>query len=331
MRIGLTKARSMGPVAEAVREAGGSVARVFRKAEMPLQLVEQPDRLILLRDQLRIVECAAREVGDAALPARLSLGAGVPSLGPYGVRVCASETLGEALALGTTLIVSHLQTATRMGVEVTDGRARVTYAVTDASEVGRQKNEVLALGYILDVLRRFLGSRFVPDEASVTGAILQDRIAIESALGCELNLGVGAAVTFDARLLASRNPSARAGNPALAPAEVPAPGDFIACVEHLIRLGLLAGRPGIDWLATHLGLSRRSLQRRFEAHGTTFASCQTRIMAQEAKTLLAGTDQRLGEIALALGYSDPAHFSRAFQGWTGLPPSVWRRQDRFRR
>jgi len=42
---GLTKARSMGPVADLVERSGGSIARVFRRAELPLRLIEEPDRL----------------------------------------------------------------------------------------------------------------------------------------------------------------------------------------------------------------------------------------------------------------------------------------------
>ncbi|WP_264048603.1 AraC family transcriptional regulator [Methylobacterium flocculans] len=324
MRIGLTKARSMGPVAQAVERAGGSVARVFRRADMPLRLIEEPDRLMRLSDQLSIVENAAREIGDAALPARLSLEAGVASLGPYGVRVCASETLGVALNLGTALISEHLQTATAMDVTVRDGRADVTYAVTDASVVGRQKNEILALGYILDVLRRFLGAGFVPEEASVSGAILQDRGAIEDALGCGLSLRSGASVRFDARYLGTPNPCSVSDADQIDATPVPDPGDFLLCADHLIRLGMLESRPSIDWLCRRLSLSRRSLQRRFETHGTTFAACLTAALVSEAKRQLASTNRPIGQIALDLGYADPAHFSRAFQGWTGCPPRAWR-------
>lgn len=324
MRIGLTKARSMGAVADAVEQAGGSVSRVFARAEMPLRLIEEPDRLILLSDQLRIVESAAREVGDVALPARLSLGAGVPSLGPYGVRVCASARLDEALLLGTSLIVSQLQTATRMAVVVESGLAHVTYGVTDASDVGRQKNEVLAIGYILDVLRRFLGLGFVPRRASVTGATLQGKVALEDVLGCELTLGSEARVSFDAALLMTENPGHRLTPTAETGCTVPETEDFLACIDHLIRFALLDRRPALDWLCARLGLSRRSLQRLFAMHGSGFAARLHAVLESESKRLLAQPTMPIGVIALELGYTDAAHFSRAFQGWTGMPPRAWR-------
>jgi hypothetical protein len=76
---GFAKARSMGGVAEAV-------ARVFRKAELRLRLIEAPDRLILIEDRLAVVEHAARELDDKSLSLRLSVQAGIAGLGPFGRR-----------------------------------------------------------------------------------------------------------------------------------------------------------------------------------------------------------------------------------------------------
>ncbi|MEH2483979.1 AraC-like DNA-binding protein [Nitrobacteraceae bacterium AZCC 2146] len=112
--LGLTKARSMGSVAGAVERAGGNVARVFSRADLPLRLIDQPDRLILLRDQLRLVECAAREIGDPALSARLSLEAGVAGLGALGQRVLAADQLDAAITHANMLMGSLLQSSTHL-------------------------------------------------------------------------------------------------------------------------------------------------------------------------------------------------------------------------
>jgi hypothetical protein len=42
-----------------------------------------------------LVESAAREIGDEALPARLSIRAGVAGLGPYGRHLISFPTLGS--------------------------------------------------------------------------------------------------------------------------------------------------------------------------------------------------------------------------------------------
>jgi AraC-like DNA-binding protein len=46
-----------------------------------------------------------------------------------------------------------------------------------------------------------------------------------------------------------------------------------------------------------------------------------------ARDLLA-TDQPLGQIAVACGLSDQAHFTKLFHREMGCPPGVWRRERR---
>ena len=49
----------------------------------------------------------------------------------------------------------------------------------------------------------------------------------------------------------------------------------------------------------------------------------------EAKRLLHYTALSSGDVAFALGFSDPAHFGRAFRSETGLSPARWRAQQRL--
>jgi AraC-like DNA-binding protein len=39
---------------------------------------------------------------------------------------------------------------------------------------------------------------------------------------------------------------------------------------------------------------------------------------------LKDTEMSLSQIAAALGYSEASAFTRAFRGWSGQAPSVWR-------
>jgi AraC-like DNA-binding protein len=44
--------------------------------------------------------------------------------------------------------------------------------------------------------------------------------------------------------------------------------------------------------------------------------------------MLKDRRRRIGDIARILAYSDHAHFTRAFQRWTGLTPREFRRSGR---
>ncbi|WP_416798230.1 AraC family transcriptional regulator ligand-binding domain-containing protein [Ciceribacter azotifigens] len=323
-RFGLTKARSLGPIVDAVERAGGNVARVFSRAEVPLGITDYPERLIPLRSQLRLLEFASQEVGDPVLPARLSLKSGVAGLGVLGERVLAAERLEAAIFSANQLMGSLLQSCTRIDLTVRDDVARWSYSLTDCNETGRQKNEFLALGYMTDLIRSFLGRNWTPLRAVVSGSQIEARSEAERTLGAALVLGTEAVLYFPADQLDALKP-VRSEPPATPDcSDAPIGDDLLTCIEHLVLLELLDGRPTIDRVARRLGLPRRTLQRRLAERGTSFDKVLTVVLERQAEMLLSLPEMSLSQIALHLGYADHAHFTRAFLGWKGMSPREWR-------
>jgi AraC-like DNA-binding protein len=325
---GFTKARSNGPIAVAVETRGGSIARVFARAELPPGLIDQPELLVPLRDQVRLLEYASSEVGDPALSARLASEAGIPGLGVYGDHLLSAPRLDVAIARASLLIGALMQTSTNLRLRVDPPWARWTYEISDSIEVGRQKHEILALGYMLDLLRRFAGPRWTPPQVEVIGPPVMGRVSVEEALSCELSGGEVSAIVFPSELL--ELPNLRPGLQDDASiveikAALPDPRDMVKCVEHLIRLALLEGRPRVDWVARKLELSGRSLQRHLSTRNTTFEAVMDRVLTRHSMTLLAHDEMPITELALQLGYNDPSHFVRAFRRWTGRTPREFRR------
>jgi AraC-like DNA-binding protein len=70
----------------------------------------------------------------------------------------------------------------------------------------------------------------------------------------------------------------------------------------------------------------RTLQRRLAEAGTSFVAELERHRARRAREMLAEGRLSVGEIAFALGYSEPSTFHRAFRRWTGTTPAEFRRE-----
>lgn len=83
---------------------------------------------------------------------------------------------------------------------------------------------------------------------------------------------------------------------------------------------VLAGKVSIDSAARSIDTSVRTLQRELNREGTDFRTLANALRIRRAIELLRGTDASITDISMALGYSAPAHFARAFHKATGMSP-----------
>jgi AraC-like DNA-binding protein len=325
---GFTRASSLGPIADFMDRQGGSVSRVLRDVGLPFALVEQPEILIPLREQFRFLERAARRTGDAYFGARLGQVVRARELSAFGVWVCAADTLLQAIERANAGLNIMLQTSTVLALERRGRTARWSIEFIEPETDGRHHNELLGISYLIDGVRTFVGRRWCPDVVMTALPIGTPRAELEDIFGT--NVSNGHAVTsidFDATLLScgrQERPLETKDAHARVEPEVPPQEDALATIASVTDLALYDGYPRIDWVAAKLGMPRRSLQRLLGTHSTTFNRIVGAVLLRRAKVLLNDGAVPITEIALELGYRDPAHFTRAFRRWTGLSPTTYR-------
>lgn len=142
-------------------------------------------------------------------------------------------------------------------------------------------------------------------------------------------------ITFDARLLEvpmkSADPKLNAVLRRHAEqliSELPEP-DWLTGKVRKLLLGLLpAGKTNADYVAARLGMSRRTLTRHLEREGVTYKDLLEQARRELAFQYLATATTDIQQIALLLGYSETAAFSRAFRRWSGRSPAEYRRSLR---
>ena len=90
---------------------------------------------------------------------------------------------------------------------------------------------------------------------------------------------------------------------------------------------LPAVRPTIETAAEIAEVSPRALRRHLAAEGTGWREIVEQTRREACLRLMQDPERPLLQIASDLGYSDAAHFTRAFRRWMGESPSAYRARN----
>lgn len=81
--------------------------------------------------------------------------------------------------------------------------------------------------------------------------------------------------------------------------------------------------PGMQEVARELDISARTLARKLQVEGTSFAELVEQRRGCAAKSLLQKQRLTIQEVADAMGFADAPAFHKAFRRWTGLTPKQY--------
>jgi AraC-like DNA-binding protein len=106
--------------------------------------------------------------------------------------------------------------------------------------------------------------------------------------------------------------------------------DDASSLERRVRMqvsrALSQGVPKVSQIASRLGMSGRTLQRRLSERGHSFQNLVDEARRELAERLLKETDYPLAEVAFLTGFSEQSAFTRAFRRWAGQTPRSFRLQ-----
>lgn len=87
---------------------------------------------------------------------------------------------------------------------------------------------------------------------------------------------------------------------------------------------LSEGIPTLADIASGMGMSARTLQRRLADQGHTFQSLVDEARRQLAEKFLTDTRYSIAQVAFLTGFSEQSAFTRAFKRWAGKTPGSYR-------
>lgn len=99
---------------------------------------------------------------------------------------------------------------------------------------------------------------------------------------------------------------------------------FVNKVKREIMTTFMGQIPDIESIAARFNTTVRSFQRKLEDENSSYRGLCQELGKDFAMSLLSNQQVSVKEVALALGYTDPRAFQRAFKSWTGKTPGEFR-------
>lgn len=328
--IGVTTARGMGPLPTVLERLAGTraVERAFSRASVPVEVIDHVDHIVPMVHMVSVFEHAAREAGDRLFGLRVGMEMQPGAYGNWTRYGAEAETLGQAIGrLRKTILVN--QNVGAMVLNMEGPYAVWTYLPQVRDKRLDQQHADHVVPVMIRFVQQYLGPKWRPAFVRVFYEDDQEASRLSSMVACDWRFGgKGISIAIDADRLNTPRPF-----DVFAPlSSVDLVSDVLAArtrsnlaeINALVATRLLAGETDIAGLAEFAGTSVRTIQRRLDRYGLTYRQVVDRMRHRKATALLLETNIPITDIAISLGYSDPAHFSRAFRRWSGRSPSAIR-------
>ncbi|WP_245258311.1 AraC-like transcriptional regulator QhpR [Rhodopseudomonas palustris] len=298
--------------------------------------LDDPSGMLPLAAFTSMLEAAAHESGNRTLGIELGRDFKLAALGPISDLMRTAQTVGDALESFSGFFAS-IQTSTRTTLSVSDGIARLSYAIEDPAIRFREQDAGFSLAIEYSMLAGFLGPAWRASGVEFEHAAGDDLPFYQQHFDCPLRFGRREnALLFQARCLdvplqqADRNLHARLRADLAEVIQRRATRlDLVRGIEAWIAASLCRSvATDIEVVACDFGMSTRSFQRRLADHGVNYLDIRNRVRSHIAKCMLAETGAPVTSIALQLGYSETSAFSRGFKSQVGETPVEFRKRRR---
>lgn len=324
--IPLTRCQFLIPFADIHNEIGGPTAALLTRFRLPTSLEEKADHYIPLLPAIRFAEAAQKSQG-------------VTDFGFHASRrlqFChLSEKMRAIIGHSPTLFAALHQvcrwapledTILNMWLEHCGDHVRICSKLAGTTGLPHlQHSQWLQNVFIIHIVRQFAGPDWVPATMAFEARYTP---------GLETR-----ACWPNTRFLSGQHASwidvsiAYLSLPTLANETPPKPAEdetgpsgngLVGTLKLMLPSYLDEGAPAIAEIAEMAGISVRSFQRKLSGLGLTYSGLLDTIRFENAMKLLRDTNAKIIDVAFSTGYTDPAHFTRAFRRIAGVTPREYR-------
>ena len=321
-------------LAALLEESGIRVSAVLQHATLPSGLFDQPRALVTTEQLFALWRAIAHVSPDPAVGLFLGTAAKPEQFDPVALAALFTSTFGDAMRQ----LARHKQITCpeEINLKITETESSIQFRFLLADEVEPEVFTDLCFAWILSIARHGTGVPISPIRIELSRPGSTYARVLESHFGCPIRFGAARNalvfrssdfdlpfVTRNAELLAMLAPQLDEQLKQSLGEE-----NFPERVRATIQKKLAGHRPKMHDIARELHMSSRTLQRHLQDAGYTFHQVLEEARHQLARHYLHNSLLELNEAAYLLGYEDSSSFVRAFRAWEGVPPGLWRDNQR---
>jgi AraC-like DNA-binding protein len=309
---------------------------IVNEAEFPGQNLDGRVGFVSLADAGRLVQRIAWWSRNSDIAFHAARFMEPADLGDFGKLVFGAETVGD-LIRGFNRLLPLYQTGTAAFLEPCEGGVLWRYELPE----GRTPGSDILMEYMLArqvfMLDTALKGNWRPEgillkRNCVPSASEPGRDLFAMAVPGSATNGVRLSMETMRRPLAGLGVRAADRTTLLERLTANAPAqDVLLALEQALRHALPSRSYSLAQMARRMSVSARSLQRFLAEFGLTYSRIVDDLRQQWAQDMLADSALPISEIALELGYTDSANFSRAFKRGVGQCPRSFRQASAARK
>jgi len=321
------------PVIEQLRERGFRARPLLEKLSIDPKLLDDVNETVSLNQYIALFEAAAEITSQPHFGLEAGKKITADSLGVLGFLFDSAPTLEDAL-IGLSKFLGALQEGTHMILKKEEDVVRYEYQILDSQINPRRQDTEYSIAATLTLIRRYVGTEFKPIEISFEHDRVGSHSFYEHQFGCHVFFQQGTNyILFDKKTLELGSPNISNKLYSIIAShlsEILAKKSTLTStsdkVQSLLTAQMLENGATVTKLANKLGISESTLARRLKKEDTNFNEILTAKRMDLAQHLLVNSDSSISQIAMRIGYSENASFTRAFKNFTQQTPDQYRRE-----
>lgn len=325
----LKRAAVLAHYEDVARKLGLKPQPLLEKVGLTSQMLSVPTQMIPKDSSVALLDLTAKASGCDTVGLMMAEARTLSDFGPVSLLLLQQPHVRGALSM----IAQYrylLNESVGLYVEDAGKTTLIREEITTDYAGNSSQSSDLAVGVLVLLFRAILGAQWRPQSVHFTHAASKDLDIHKRIFKCPLHFesdfnGV-ACLTAD---LDKPNPQADAAMAQFAQTfldTLPRPDhhSLVQEVRRSVYLLLPMGRAQVGTVASGLGITERTLQRRLLELDTSFAAIVNQVRRELSQRYIYSKDYSLGRVAELLGYANLSAFTRWFTTQFRVAPSTMR-------